>query len=233
VHLGVRAYGPAQYARQLKNYKLKKILERMADNEDNQDVENDDYISDGSQDDSDSQGYLSDMFDLDENTNNLPPVDIKSNDLLAQMLQMEEDEKLAAQLMEEEKKLADQAEHVNKMNPAVNQRVWRNLALNNNPKKEITFCLGKTAQGYACCNHPVHGLFCCSQHQTNWTVENYNLTKKTIMLVLIRYMPDKNIRNSIYKLITSANVWPLCSLLIPARHLAPLAAFGLHSAPEK
>jgi len=130
----------------------------------------------------------------------------KEVDFMAAMLQMEEDEKLAKELFQQE-------QHINVRKIGLTTYIG-NTKLTNNPctnlpviktLKEIRYCQGLTIKGskYKACTQRVkpNTKFCCLTHKTNFINETNKQRKIIILRVLIYWIPDKNIRKCIYKML--------------------------------
>jgi len=123
----------------------------------------------------------------------------RDNSIMLELIQMEQNQKLAPKLIEDNDKaiICQKVEQ-----PHADEKI--------NSFRENYYCHGLAARGfnYIPCNVKVQfrNDFCCTEHKNNIFYDYEAGVKKTVILVLIKNIPDANIRKFIYKL-----VYPLFS----------------------
>jgi len=126
------------------------------------------------------------------------------DDIMATLLQIEEDEKLAMELFKKEKQIV--------MNKIEQTTYIGNTKLSEthvrNPLKPVkaprVYCLGRTANGTPC-GHVMKkhntSLFCCNAHRMQYLLLMDSEVKRLVLRILCSNIPDRNIRKKIYSLL--------------------------------
>jgi len=123
--------------------------------------------------------------------------------LLDKIKQIEEDEKFAMNLFKEENDRQLLATNLKtKIEPSIFSKDEENYYIpryKNSGKKDIIRCIGITKNGNPCSTRirSING-FCCKSHRVEYIHRNEQILKELVLIVLIRNIPDKNIRKIIF-----------------------------------